>query len=96
LIFRASSEQALPFAAQFHPAARKLIYCSRTVPEIEKALAELKRLMEYRAQYVEEGQEESILAIGLSSRGRREVQGHDFCMGVPEGTRRPGLGRRIV
>jgi DNA excision repair protein ERCC-2 len=27
---------------------RKLIYCSRTVPEIEKALAELKRLMEYR------------------------------------------------
>ena len=38
------------------------------MPEIEKALAELKRLMEYRAQYVEEGQEESILAIGLSSR----------------------------
>lgn len=29
-------------------AERKLIYCSRTVPEIEKALAELKRLMEYR------------------------------------------------
>ena len=27
---------------------RKLIYCSRTVTEIEKALAELKRLMEYR------------------------------------------------
>lgn len=27
---------------------RKLIYCSRTVPEIEKALAELQRLMEYR------------------------------------------------
>lgn len=27
---------------------RKLIYCSRTVPEIEKALAELKRLMQYR------------------------------------------------
>lgn len=35
----------------FHPAKRKLIYCSRTVPEIEKALAELKRLMEYRARY---------------------------------------------
>lgn len=26
---------------------RKLIYCSRTVPEIEKVLAELKHLMEY-------------------------------------------------
>lgn len=27
----------------------KLIYCSRTVPEIEKALVELKKLMAYRA-----------------------------------------------
>lgn len=45
---------------QFHPVHRKLIYCSRTVPEIEKALAELKRLMEYRARYnvPEEGQED--------------------------------------
>lgn len=36
---------------QFYPEQRKLIYCSRTVPEIEKALAELKRLMAYRAKY---------------------------------------------
>ncbi|KAK0528371.1 TFIIH/NER complex ATP-dependent 5'-3' DNA helicase subunit [Tilletia horrida] len=36
---------------KYHPAGRKLIYCSRTVPEIEKALAELKRLMEYRSRY---------------------------------------------
>ncbi|WFD01781.1 DNA helicase [Malassezia obtusa] len=35
----------------FYPGHRKLIYCSRTVPEIEKALAELKRLMTYRAKY---------------------------------------------
>ncbi|KAI3626937.1 RAD3 [Malassezia furfur] len=35
----------------FYPEQRKLIYCSRTVPEIEKALAELKRLMAYRAKY---------------------------------------------
>ncbi|PWN27176.1 DNA repair helicase [Jaminaea rosea] len=34
-----------------YPAARKLIYCTRTVPEIEKVLAELSRLMEYRARY---------------------------------------------
>lgn len=36
---------------KFYPMHRKLIYCSRTVPEIEKALAELKRLMMYRAKY---------------------------------------------
>ena len=33
---------------QFHPEKRKLIYCSRTMSEIEKALAELKALMKYR------------------------------------------------
>ncbi|MCO5559243.1 hypothetical protein L7F22_012838 [Adiantum nelumboides] len=64
--------------------ARKLIYCSRTVPEIEKALAELKRLMEYRARYNDpgsnppcqrdtplpkgQGEQEEMLALGLSSR----------------------------
>lgn len=69
---------------QFYPAARKLIYCSRTVPEIEKALAELKRLMEYRARYNDpgsnppcqrdtplprgQGEQEEMLALGLSSR----------------------------
>lgn len=31
--------------------ARQLIYCSRTVQEIEKALAELERLIEYRVKY---------------------------------------------
>lgn len=47
---------------QFHPAKRKLIYCSRTVPEIEKALAELKRLMEYRARYnVQQDQASGVL-----------------------------------
>ncbi|KNE67701.1 hypothetical protein AMAG_19688 [Allomyces macrogynus ATCC 38327] len=45
---------------------RKLVYCSRTVPEIEKALLELKRLMAFRARAL--GQEEPFLALGLSSR----------------------------
>ncbi|KAL7750753.1 TFIIH/NER complex ATP-dependent 5'-3' DNA helicase subunit [Sorochytrium milnesiophthora] len=45
---------------------RKLIYCSRTVPEIEKALAELKRLMAFREQV--SGVSEQFLALGLSSR----------------------------
>ncbi|KAF8582332.1 DNA repair helicase [Ramaria rubella] len=57
---------------QFHPTKRKLIYCSRTVPEIEKALAELKRLMEYRtasAESPEEKQkEQSFIGLGLTSR----------------------------
>ncbi|KAI9310728.1 hypothetical protein BX666DRAFT_1869134 [Dichotomocladium elegans] len=44
---------------------RKLVYCSRTVPEIEKALAELRQLMAYRAK---SGLEENFFGIGLTSR----------------------------
>lgn len=58
--------------AQFYPTRRKLIYCSRTVPEIEKALAELKRLMAYRiscAETAEEKEKESnFTGLGLTSR----------------------------
>ncbi|KAJ3139729.1 DNA-dependent ATPase of the nucleotide excision repair factor 4 complex [Physocladia obscura] len=50
---------------QHYPEKRKLIYCSRTVPEIEKALAELQRLMEYRKRYVGN---EQFLGLGLTSR----------------------------
>lgn len=53
-------------AVQFYPSHRKLIYCSRTVPEIEKALAELKRLMAYRAEMG--CPDEGFRGIGLSSR----------------------------
>ncbi|WVR03935.1 hypothetical protein IAU60_000934 [Kwoniella sp. DSM 27419] len=51
---------------QFYPTKRKLIYCSRTVPEIEKALAELKRLMEYRAEMG--ANDEDFRGLGLTSR----------------------------
>lgn len=44
---------------------RKLIYCSRTVPEIEKALAELRNLIEYRTKC---GEKDEYLGIGLTSR----------------------------
>ena len=48
------------------------MYCSRTVPEIEKALAELKRLMEYRVSMAEteeqKAKELSFYGIGLTSR----------------------------
>ncbi|KAI6028397.1 hypothetical protein F5J12DRAFT_903372 [Pisolithus orientalis] len=57
---------------QFHATKRKLIYCSRTVPEIEKALTELKRLMKYRVQCTETPEEklkeERFTGIGLTSR----------------------------
>lgn len=50
---------------QTYPDKRKLIYCSRTVPEIDKALAELKRLMQYRRKC---GLNERFLGLGLTSR----------------------------
>ncbi|KAF7792985.1 hypothetical protein EIP86_004090 [Pleurotus ostreatoroseus] len=57
---------------QFYPTKRKLIYCSRTVPEIEKALAELKRLMDYRISCAESeeqrAKERNFYGIGLTSR----------------------------
>lgn len=57
---------------QFFPTKRKLIYCSRTVPEIEKALVELKRLMAYRIKFAEtpeqKAKEESFMGLGLTSR----------------------------
>lgn len=43
----------------------KLLYCSRTVPEMEKVLEELKQLLEY---YEKCGEPFDILAVALSSR----------------------------
>ncbi|GLT37015.1 hypothetical protein SLA2020_113590 [Shorea laevis] len=44
----------------------KLIYCTRTVHEMEKTLAELKLLHKYQKEHL--GAQARILAIGLSSR----------------------------
>lgn len=43
----------------------KLIYCSRTVPEIEKAIEELRLLFEY---YKKNGHDLNLLGLVLSSR----------------------------
>ncbi|KAH8726391.1 hypothetical protein GQ44DRAFT_613571 [Phaeosphaeriaceae sp. PMI808] len=51
---------------QHFPEKRKLIYCSRTMSEIEKALAELKNLMKYRTAHL--GKEEEFRGLGLTSR----------------------------
>ncbi|KAK7014868.1 helicase ATP-binding domain-containing protein [Favolaschia claudopus] len=57
---------------QFYATRRKLIYCSRTVPEIEKALAELKRLMAYRVECADSAEdkekERNYTGLGLTSR----------------------------
>ena len=46
----------------------KLIYCTRTVPEMEKVLVELQELIEYRRRYFPDNKEPKIVAVGLSSR----------------------------
>lgn len=43
----------------------KIVYCSRTLPEIDKALKELRRLIKYIKQYVNF----DFLGVGLSKRG---------------------------
>lgn len=45
---------------------RKLIYCSRTVPEIEKVIAELQNLMAYYEKHCDE--KPNITGVVLSSR----------------------------
>jgi len=44
----------------------KLVYCSRTVPEMEKVVEELRKLTEYYEK--ETGEEQNILGLALSSR----------------------------
>lgn len=58
---------SLTVAYQMHyPEHRKIVYCSRTMSEIEKALIELHNLMEYRAN--ELGFVEDFRGLGLTSR----------------------------
>lgn len=58
---------SLTVAYQMHyPEHRKIVYCSRTMSEIEKALIELHSLMEFRAD--ELGFVEDFRGLGLTSR----------------------------
>jgi len=50
-----------------HPEVPKLVYCTRTVPEMEKALEELRELIKYRESVLGSAGGK-ILALGLSSR----------------------------
>ncbi|ABN68567.1 DNA helicase component of transcription factor b [Scheffersomyces stipitis CBS 6054] len=58
---------SLTVAYQMHyPEHRKIVYCSRTMSEIEKALIELHKLMEFRS--TELGYVEEFRGLGLTSR----------------------------
>ncbi|ODV81305.1 DNA repair helicase RAD3 [Suhomyces tanzawaensis NRRL Y-17324] len=58
---------SLTVAYQMHyPEHRKIVYCSRTMSEIEKALIELQSLMDYRTS--ELGYVEDFRGMGLTSR----------------------------
>lgn len=58
---------SLTVAYQMHyPEHRKIVYCSRTMSEIEKALIELQKLMDYRSS--ELGYVEDFRGLGLTSR----------------------------
>ncbi|AGO13974.1 AaceriAGR114Cp [[Ashbya] aceris (nom. inval.)] len=58
---------ALTVAYQMHyKEHRKIIYCSRTMSEIEKALVELESLMDYRAKELQ--YQEEFRGLGLTSR----------------------------
>ena len=48
----------------------KLVYCSRTVPEIEKAVGELKRLIEF---YKKETKQPDLKFLGLSLSSRKNL-----------------------
>lgn len=58
---------SITVAYQMHyPEHRKVVYCSRTMSEIEKALIELHNLMRYRAEQL--GYVEEFRGLGLTSR----------------------------
>ena len=51
-----------------HPEMGKLVYCTRTIPEMEKVLEELKVLEAHRDELDGAARPQRLLALGLSSR----------------------------
>lgn len=56
----------LAYQAAHPDRSSRLVYCSRTVPEIDKALEELKRVVAYREAQI--GVPSGILGLGITSR----------------------------
>merc|ERR1719424_1119231 len=51
-----------------HPAMGKLLYCTRTIPEMEKVLEELKVLEAHRDELFGQDRKDELFAVGLTSR----------------------------
>jgi DNA excision repair protein ERCC-2 len=60
----------VPYIIQYPEKLVKLVYCSRTVPEIEKAVGELKRLVEF---YKKQTNQPDLKFIGLSLSSRKNL-----------------------
>jgi DNA excision repair protein ERCC-2 len=71
-LFLMDGRSSYSSSVKFYPTKRKLIYCSRTVPEIEKALSELKGLMDYRVAQADTAEQKAkelaFTGLGLTSR----------------------------
>ncbi|GLE01467.1 hypothetical protein PINS_up010297 [Pythium insidiosum] len=76
-----------------HPTAGKLVYCTRTVPEMTKCVAELKQLVAYRAKYYGEAASR-LTAVCLSS--RRNMCVHPRVMAHADGEAVDGQCRRMT
>ncbi|KAF0699638.1 Aste57867_9821 [Aphanomyces stellatus] len=71
----------------------KLIYCTRTVPEMSKCVEEIKHVMKYRAEFLGE-KSSAITAVCLSS--RRNMCIHPRIMSNPDGEAVDGQCRQLT
>ncbi len=64
-----------------HPRIGKLIFCTRTIPEMNKALEELRTIINFRDEVLlAEGKESAkVLGVGLSARRNMCVHEEVLC-----------------
>ncbi|KAG7384456.1 General transcription and DNA repair factor IIH helicase subunit XPD [Phytophthora pseudosyringae] len=75
-----------------HPTAGKLVYCTRTVPEMAKCVEEIKKLVQYRASHY--GDKAQVTAVCLSS--RRNMCVHPRVMAHADGEDVDGQCRKMT
>ncbi|KAH7485309.1 hypothetical protein KRP22_006459 [Phytophthora ramorum] len=75
-----------------HPTAGKLVYCTRTVPEMAKCVEEIKKLVAYRQQHL--GERAQLTAVCLSS--RRNMCVHPRVMAHADGEDVDGQCRKMT
>ncbi|CAI5706092.1 unnamed protein product [Peronospora effusa] len=75
-----------------HPTVGKLVYCTRTVPEMAKCVEEIKKLVACRTQYY--GDRAQVTAVCLSS--RRNMCVHPRVMAHADGEDVDGQCRKMT